>query len=323
MEYKDYYKVLGVDKSAGDDDIRTAFRKLARKYHPDVAEDKVAAEEKFKEINEAYEVLGDPEQRRKYDALGMNWDKAGAGFPGGGAAGGAGAGGFWGGSRGGGEFHFGGTGFSDFFEAFFGGGAGSGGVDTFGGGVGGVEGFGGFGAGAPRRGRDLEADIVVTLEEAFRGGRRVITLQSPATGETFRYNVKIPEGIREGQRIRLSGKGGGAPSGGEAGDLFLRVRFQKHPYFRVDGDDLNFDVPVQVWEAVLGSEKELDTFDGKIRLKIPAGTQPGQKFRFRGRGMKTRSGGRGDLYGVVDIEVPRKLTDESRRLWESLRSAGG
>ncbi len=317
MEYKDYYKTLGVDKSASDDEIRRAFRKLARKYHPDVAADKLTAEEKFKEINEAYEVLGDPEKRKRYDELGMHWQQGG-GFPGGAGGFRGAAGGFPGGFRQAGgmgeyEFHFGGTGFSDFFEAFFGGGMG--------------DPFGGAGVGSGRRrtasqsGRDVEADLLVSLEEAFHGGTRVITLTHPGTGQTERLSVKIPSGIREGQRIRLPGKGEPAPGGGAPGDLYLRIRYQKHPFFRVEGDDLLFDVPVQPWEAVLGHEVELKTFDAKLRLKIPPGTQPGSKFRFRGHGLKRKDGTRGDLYGVVDLEIPRHLTPAQRQLWEKLSKA--
>lgn len=313
MEYKDYYKSLGVEKSASDDDIRRAFRKLARKYHPDVAVDKATAEEKFKEINEAYEVLGDPEKRKKYDELGMHWQQAG-GFPGGvgGFGGGAGfPGGFGraGDQAGAYEFHFGGTGFSDFFEAFFGGGMG-----------GGFRGEPGAGRrhGA-RAGQDIEADLLVTLEEAFHGAARVVSLTHPSTGKTERLSVKIPAGIREGQRIRLAGKGEPGPGGAPSGDLYLRIRYQKHPFFRVDGDDLLFDVPVQPWEAVLGHEVELKTFDAKLRLKIPPGAQPGSKFRFRGHGLKRKDGSRGDLYGVIDLEIPRHLSARQRDLWEQLK----
>ncbi len=310
MEYKDYYKLLGVEKSASQDEIRRAFRRLARKYHPDVAEDKEAAESKFKEINEAYEVLGDEEKRAKYDTLGANWQHGG-GF--------AGAGGFPGGmggfTRAGGmpagdyEFHFGGTGFSDFFEAFFGGGGRTSDQQ-----------FGGMGFGGPAaRGRDVEADLAITLDEVFHGGNRTISLSKPGSSEPAqKYAVKIPSGIREGQKIRLQGRGESGADPSRPGDLYLRIRYQKHPFFTVDGDDLLCDVPLAPWQAVLGHEVDIDTFDGRLRLKIPAGTQPAQKFRFRGKGMQRKDGTRGDLYAVADVELPRNLSMEQRKLWQQL-----
>ncbi len=313
MEYKDYYKSLGVEKNASQDDIRRAFRKLARKYHPDVAEDKASAENKFKEINEAYEVLGDEEKRAKYDRLGANWQQAegfagAGGFPGG-MGGFSSAGGRPGGEY---EFHFGGTGFSDFFEAFFGGG-GRTAEQPYGG-----MGFGG--ATVAARGRDVEADLALTLDEVFNGGSRTISLSKPGSSESpQKYTVKIPAGIREGQKIRLQGRGEAGADPAQPGDLYLRIRYQKHPFFAVDADDLLCDVPLAPWQAVLGHEVEMDTFDGRLRLKIPAGTQPGQKFRFRGKGMRRKDGDRGDLYAVADIEMPRSLNAEQRKLWQQLQ----
>src|SRR5947199_129141 len=227
VELRDYYESLGVSKTASEDEIRSAFRKLARKYHPDVAKDKKTAEEKFKQINEAYEVLSDPEKRRKYDRLGENWNQPG-GFPppqwGGGQPGGF----RWGsGENGGVEFEFGGTGFSDFFEAFFGGGRGR-------------SAFGGFGQRGTmaERGSDVEADIMVTLEEALHGSTRQVSLRRAGSKKTETYQVKIPRGVREGQRIRLAGQGEAGERGGKSGDLFLRVRLARHPDFSVEGSDL-------------------------------------------------------------------------------------
>src|ERR1700731_599066 len=222
VQFKDYYETLGVSKTATEDEIRSAFRKLARKYHPDVAKDKKTAEEKFKQINEAYEVLSDPEKRRKYDQLGANWNQPGGFQPPpdwGGQRPGGGSYRHFGGD-GGVEFESGGTGFSDFFEAFFGGGRGR-------------SPFGGFGqrpAGA-ERGNDVEADIMVPLEEALHGATRAVSLRRAGAKKVETYQVKIPRGVREGQRIRLAGQGEAGERGGKSGDLFLRVRLPRHPDF--------------------------------------------------------------------------------------------
>src|SRR5436309_8795753 len=315
VQFRDYYETLGVSKTATEDEIRSAFRKLARKYHPDVAKDKKAAEEKFKQINEAYEVLSDPEKRKKYDQLGANWNQPG-GFqpppdwgaqqPGGGFRryGGAGDGGV--------EFEFGGTGFSDFFEAFFGGGRGR-------------SGFGGFGRAEPEaeRGSDVEADIMVPLEEALNGATRTVSLRRAGSKKTETYQVKIPRGVREGQRIRLAGQGEAGERGGKSGDLFLRVRLQRHPDFRVEGSDLVHEVKIAPWQAVLGDQIIVPTLEGNARLKLPPGTQGGQRFRLRGRGLPGVSGQRGDLYVVVQIAVPKKLSDSERKLWEQLAQLHG
>src|SRR6201999_1363282 len=231
VKYKDYYEVLGVPRTASDADIKKAFRKLAREFHPDVAKDKKEAEEKFKEINEAYEVLGDPEKRKKYDQLGADWDRPGGFQPPPGYQGGPQQqpGGYyqWGGDGGGVQFEFGGTGFSDFFEAFFGGGRGR-------------SAFGGFGGrqATAERGADVEADIMVTLEEALNGSTRTVSLRRTGSNKVENYQVKIPRGVREGQRIRLAGQGEAGVRGGKSGDLFLRVRLARHPDFTVDGNDL-------------------------------------------------------------------------------------
>ena len=338
VQFKDYYEVLGVPRSATDDDIKKAFRKLARQYHPDVAKTKKGAEEKFKEINEAYEVLGDPAKRKKYDELGPNW-KQGADFrPPPGWQGARPGGGFPRGQPGGGvEFEFGGTtGFSDFFEQLFG-------SRTRGGGGSGPFGRRGFEEEEiPERGRDVEGDLMVTLEEAMQGSVRSVSMRRAVpcancggtgeknhrvcpvcggTGETAKtetYQVKIPPGVIAGQRLRVAGRGEAGTSGGAAGDLFLRVRFAKHPYFEVDEHNLTYEAPLAPWEAVLGAQLSVPTLDGKVNIKIPPGTQNGQKLRVRGRGLPQRAGTAGDLIVVASIEVPEKVSDAERKLWSQL-----
>ncbi len=340
VQYRDYYEVLGVPRNASDADIKKAFRKLAREYHPDVAKNKKQAEEKFKELNEAYEVLGDPAKRKKYDELGPNW-RAGAEFrppPGWQSFRGAGGTGFGGrGPRGEEfEFHFGGTGFSDFFEQLFGsrGGRAPGGFGRAGGFP--EEEF------ASERGRDIEGDLMVTLEEAMRGSLRSVSVRHGVvcehcggTGQRARhlcnvcggtgqinktdtYQVKIPPGVTEGQRLRIAGRGEAGVGGGQAGDLFLRVRFAKHPDFEVEDHNLIYEVELAPWEAVLGTNISVPTFDGRVSIKIPPGTQNGQKLRVRGRGLPQRAGSSGDLIVVARIEVPSQVTETERRLWEQL-----
>src|SRR5216117_2629458 len=316
VQFRDYYETLGVPKTVTEDEIRSAFRKLARKYHPDVAKDKKAAEEKFKEINEAYEVLGDPEKRKKYDQLGADWNRPG-GFqpppdwqwqgqqPGGGFY-------QWGGDGGGVQFEFDGTGFSDFFEAFFGGGRGR-------------SAFGGFGQRqrTAERGSDVEADIMVTLEEALDGATRQVSLRRAGSKKIETYQVKIPRGVRKGQRIRLAGQGEAGERGGKSGDLFLRVRLARHPDYSVEGNDLVHEVKIAPWQAVLGDQLILPTLEGSARLKLPPGTQGGQRFRLRGRGLPGVSGQRGDLYVVMQISVPKKLSEREREIWEQLAQLHG
>jgi curved DNA-binding protein len=318
VEFKDYYSVLGVSRDASEAEIKKAFRKLAREYHPDVAKDKKAAEAKFKEINEAHEVLSDPEKRRKYDELGANWQAGdfppprgpqfrrwstdGAGMP----------------DQ---EFHFGGTGFSDFFEQFFGGGGARGGnfeemfrhARTSGSHPGNVA----------MPGSDIEGDVLVTLDEVMHGSVRPITLQrvDPRTGqkETESFKVRIPPGAQEGRRIRVPGKGGPGSGGAPAGDLFLRVRLAAHPDFRVRGSDLYHDLELAPWECVLGTQVEVPTLSGSVKLRIPPGTNNGQQLRVRGQGLPQPSGGeRGDLYVVVSVQLPKQPSPEERELWEKL-----
>ncbi|MDQ6626428.1 MAG: J domain-containing protein [Verrucomicrobiota bacterium] len=318
VQFQDYYETLGVAKTATGAEIKSAFRKLARKHHPDVAKDKKTAEEKFKQINEAYEVLSDPEKRQKYDQLGADWNHPGRGAqppPGWGQPPGGGRNPFGGGGEGV-EFEFGGTGFSDFFEAFFGGGRGQ---SAFGGGQ---PGFGRREAGA-ERGSDVEADIMVTLEEALHGSKRTVSLRRTSAGKLETYTVKIPRGVHEGQRIRLAGQGEAGARGGKSGDLFLRVRMARHPEFSVEGSDLIHDVELDLAQAVLGTEIEVPALEGKARLKISAGTQAGQRFRLRERGLPNASGTRGDLYVVIELCVPKKLTERERELWTQLAELRG
>ena len=309
VEFKDYYDVLGVARTASDAEIKKSFRILARKYHPDVAKDKTTAEDKFKELNEANEVLSDPEKRRKYDELGANWnhpERQPAPPPGG----------FSGGPEEGSEFHFDGTGFSDFFEQFFG----SRGRPA--GGYGPTPEAGMGGAPFAQRGQDIEGDILVTLDEILHGSTRTIRLQrtDPRTGQssTQDLRVKIPSGVREAQLIRLAGKGQAGSGGGDSGNLYLRVKFAQHPDFRVRGADLYYDLELAPWEAVLGVTVHIQTLDGKVSLKIPASTTAEQQFRLRGKGLPTHAGARGDLYALVSIQVPAQLTAEQKLLWEQL-----
>jgi len=312
VQFKDYYEILGVSRTATADEIKKAFRKLARIHHPDVAKNKVTGEAKFKEINEAYEVLSDPEKRRKYDQLGANWEH-GAEFtppPGHGVY--QRRGNFQEGES---PFEFSGTGFSDFFEAFF---------------AGSRDHPGSFRRTSPFadastmavRGHDAEADILVTLEEALRGATRQVTVRRlDEDGEKERtdtYQVKIPPGVREGKRIRLTGQGGPGRAGGPAGDLFLRVRLAKHPDFSVEGADLHYDVELAPWEAVLGKKVKIPTLDGSANLNIKPCTQAGTVLRLRGLGMPKDDAKRGDLYATVTIEIPPSVTVEEKKLWEQL-----
>ena len=309
IEFKDYYKSLDVPRTASADELKAAFRKLARRYHPDVAKgaDKKKAEEKFKEINEAYEVLSDPDKRKRYDELGPNWENPSpqASGPFGGASGGR--------RRASGEgVEFDGTGFSDFFEQFFGGGR---------------PGFNSRRPGGPEEefaseGSDVEADLLVGLEEAFHGATRKLTLRRSAPdGSTSRedtYQVKIPAGVREGQRIRLAGQGTPGMGGGPAGDLYLRVHFARHPDFRVQDSDLYFDLEVAPWEAVLGAKIKVKTLDGTALLTLPPGTAGDSKLRLRGRGLPREGGERGDFYAVVKLQTPPADSPAERALWEKL-----
>jgi curved DNA-binding protein len=319
LDYKDYYATLGVKKEASQDDIQKAYRKLARKFHPDVNKDP-QAEVKFKEIGEAYEVLKDPDKRKKYDQFGSNWNRMGGG------QGGPPPG--WEGvhfdfGQGGGGFDFGdfqssggGAGFSDFFEMLFGGGAGGRGRRR-----GGAPGFGGQGAGfgnIPQSGGDSEATITLSVEEAVRGGSREIAISDPNTGQRKTLTIKIPEGVRSGQRIRLAGQGSPGLGGGPAGDLFLKIEIAPDPRYRVEGSDILTHVPVHPPVAALGGEADVETPTGTLRVKIPAGSSSGRKIRLRGRGLSQSGGGKGDLLAEIRIVIPENLTDRERELYREL-----
>lgn len=309
VEFKDYYAVLGVTRTATPEELKKAFRKLARQYHPDVAKDKKVAEEKFKEINEAYEVLSNPENRSKYDTLGANWKQGGGFQPPPGWNEGHGGGGRRRRTSPGPEFEFGGTGFSDFFEQFFAGAGRGGSVRDEG--------------SSQRRGADVEGEIAVTVDEVLTGSVRTISLRTadPRTGneETQSFKVRIPSGVQDGQTIRVAGKGGGGHGGGASGDLFLTVRIVAHPDFRVSGADLETDLDLAPWEAALGATLAVNTLEEPVTIRIPAGANPGQRLRVRGRGLpRGASGERGDLYVTLNVSFPKELTAEERALWEKL-----
>ena len=334
MDFKDYYATLGVTKTATDKEIKQAFRKLARKYHPDVNPGDKAAEAKFKEVNEANEVLSDPEKRKKYDELGANW-RAYENVPPGAHAYGSspfGGGPFnasgWGtpGAQGSGfrtmseeevAEMFGGGGddspFSDFFKTFFGG-------------MGGVEDAGTGPRARPRsrsrKGQDVEHPFELDLEEAIRGS--VQRLQLRHDGHARTVEVRIPPGVTDGSRVRVPGEGGRGAGNGASGDLYLRVQLKPHPVFDVKGRDVYTRARVPIPTAVLGGEVDVVTPEAKtLRLKLPAGTQSGQKFRLRGHGLPNvgKPDERGDLYANVDVEIPKSLSEEERKHYEALRDS--
>jgi DnaJ-class molecular chaperone len=326
VKFRDYYETLEVPRGATEDEIRKAYRKLARKHHPDVNRSDKSAEEKFKEINEAYEVLSDPEKRRRYDQLGANW-KAGSDFtpPPGSQGAGAGAGaGFrdfsdiFGAERGS-------AGFSDFFESLFGGRA------------------GGREATSRRRGQNITAEIALSLEEAHLGGTHSISFEAtetcPECGGTGRkdgkvcpecngagvvqgsraFDVRIPPGMRNGSIIRLAGQGEPGSGGASPGDLLLRVQIKPHRLFRLVGEEsVEIELPVASWEAALGAKVQVPTLDGPVEMTIRPGTQGGQKLRLRGQGPNKRGGGRGDEYVKIKIVIPPKLTSKEKALFEKL-----
>ena len=332
---KDYYKVLGIERGASEDQIKQAYRKLARKFHPDLNPGDKSAEEQFKGLQEAYDVLSDPENRKLYDQYGDNWRavKSGAGPPPPGWEGaqrstrgaGPGAGGF----------DFGDFDFSDFRSA-----GGAGGFDIF------EEMFGGSGRGRGRRsgrGRDVEAELELSIEEAHRGVRRTIQMEVAETCPTCggsglkdgkpcetcggagqvlkpkRIEVNIPTGVRDGSTIRLAGQGGTGSNGSEPGDLYLHIRLRPHPVFTVKGDDLEVELPITPWEAVLGAKVAAPTIDGKVELTIPPGAKSGQRLRLRGQGLNKRKGGRGDEFVRLKIVVPKQVSAEERHLYEELK----
>ncbi len=326
MEFKNYYDILGVSKDADQADIRRAFRRLAREYHPDVNPNNSDAEERFKEINEAYEVLSDPEKRQKYDRLGADWrrhERAGGG-----------PGGFdwgqWTTGAGGPERVYvrhgtpedledlfgGGSPFSDFFTQMFGGarGAAPGEATRTGTRPGGFD----YQV-RQQRGRDYEQEVDVSLREAYAGTRRIIRKDGR------RLEVTIPPGARTGTRVRVAGEGGAGVAGGEAGDLYLRVNVRPGRQFERDGDNLRVTVPVDLYTAVLGGEVKVPTMDGSVMLTIPSGTENGQTFRLRGKGMPSLRNPEehGDLLAEVDVQLPTELTSRERELFEELQRLSG
>ena len=305
VEYKDYYKTLGVPKNATTEDVKKAYRKLARKYHPDVNKN-TGAEKSFKEINEANEVLSDPEKRKRYDTIGPEWEQYARG------AGGrpSGSGGFqyvYTGQPG--ESPFGdASGFSDFFRTLFGQAAngGFGSADDL------FTGTRTRGRARPRQGEDVEGEVEITLPEAYRGTENVIQISRENGGPPRRLTVKIPPGVRDGQRIRLAGQGSPGENGGPPGDAYLRVRVKPHPFFTRDGDDLRVDLPVALHEAMLGGEVTVPTLKGRVSLRIPPETQNGRVIRLAGQGMPRTGGGHGDLFVTVKVVLPTKLNDKER-----------
>lgn len=298
MEYKDYYKILGVERGASETDIKKAFRKLAHKYHPDVSKEK-DAEAKFKDVNEAYQTLSDPEKRAAYDKLGQRRD--GSNFeppPGWGGFGGAGASGF-------GGFDFGDSGF-DFSDLF--------------------SHMGASRARQPEAGEDLNAEVQITPEQAFNGTTVSLSLREPEAGADGRVRhvtktleVKVPAGTISGQRMRLAGKGGPGYNGGPNGNLYITINISEGGRFRVDGRDVYLTVPLAPYEAVLGTEAVIPTLSGgKISVKVPAGAKAGQKIRIAGKGFPNKKGAAGDMYLVISIVVPPAPTEEEKELYKRL-----
>jgi DnaJ-class molecular chaperone len=336
VKTRDYYEVLGVARGASADEIKTAYRKLARKFHPDLNPGDKAAEERFKELQEAYDVLSDAEKRKLYDQYGENWRVA---QQGGGQAPPPGWEGFraGGGARGGPQA--GGFDFNDFDFGSFGGGAGGFDFEELFGRAGGRG-----GARRSTRGRDVEAELELSLEEAHRGGRRTLQMQVAETCQTCQgtgvvkenqtcstcggtgqvvrpktIEVNIPAGVRDGSTVRLTGQGGAGANGAPPGDLYLHIRLRPHLTFTVRGDDTEVELAIAPWEAVLGAKVEVPTIEGKAEVTIPAGAQSGQRLRLRGQGLNKRKGGRGDEYVRLKIVVPKKVSDEERRRYEELK----
>jgi len=308
MDYKDYYKILNVSKDASTEDIRKAYRKLARRYHPDVNPNNKEAEERFKEINEAYEVLTDPEKRRKYDQLGASWQRY---RQAGGDPGGFDWSQWFTSAQGGQEGYshteyvdlndlFGGGGFSEFFQNLFGGGA--------------ARPRGGRAQGFSAAGRDIEQPVEVSLYEAYHGTVRV--LRTPRR----RLEVKIPPGVRTGSRIRVAEEGEPGMNGGPPGDLYLVVRVSEHPIYKREGDDLRMTQPVDLYTMILGGEVTVNTLKGQVVLTIPPETKAGRVFRLRGQGMPKlkNPSEHGDLFVEVQPVLPQHLSSKEKELFRQL-----
>ena len=304
MEFRDYYEIMGVDRNATQDDIKRAYRKLARKYHPDISKD-ANAEEKFKEMGEAYEVLKDPEKRAAYDQLGQNY-KAGQDFtppPGWDAGFEFSTGGFEGAADS--------AAFSDFFESLFGqGGFARGRAQA-----------GGFHA----RGQDHQAKILIDLDDAINGATRTITLQVPEIDpqghvqtRSRTLNVNIPKGVKQGQQIRLAGQGAPGIGQGDTGDLYLEIEFKPHSFYHVEGHDIYLDLPVTPWEAALGGTVKVPTPSGIVEMKIPPGSASGKKMRLKGRGIPAKTPG--DFYVVLKISLPEAGSDKAKALYEQMKN---
>lgn len=316
MEYKDYYKIMALEKNATQTEIKKAYRKLARKYHPDVSKD-VDAEQKFKEVGEAYEVLKNPEKRASYDQLGTNW-QAGQDFnpPPGWDAGyefsGAGKGSF---------NDSGSASFSDFFESLFGQHNADFNPHQ-------TDGRRSASSGYSQKGEDHHAKVLIDLEDAFNGAVREISLQSPKVDERGHVSiekrtlkVKIPKGVKQGQQIRLTGQGEPSATGGVNGDLYLELDFKTHDYYTAEGHDLYLKLPVAPWEAALGAKIKIPTPSGTIELKIPAGSVSGKKLRLKGRGIPAKSPG--DLYAVLQISLPPADNQKAKEFYQNMQQQMG
>lgn len=329
---RDYYEILGVPRSAEPDDLKKAYRRLARQYHPDLHQGarKTQMEQAFKELNEAYEVLSDPDKRQKYDRWGHRWQEAEAYARAQEAAGAAGGGGGFGWEAGPGSTTGEGFDFADLFERFFGGRSRSG---------------GGSAAEAARPGEDLETEAQVTLREVMAGATRRVRLSEPKPcggcngtgaqrghacaqcGGTGRLTdartlaVRIPRGVEDGARLRVPGKGGPGANGGRRGDLYLHIHVEPDPVFQRDGADLSAMLPVWPWEAALGAEVVAPTVTDTVRVKVPPGSSTGAKLRLKGKGLPTKDGAAGDLFFVVQIVLPASLSEEDRRHFEQLGRA--